>query len=96
MAIIERYDPKWLDNATEGLLGSSAGVDTFLDRVIRRETYIEMTVRYTSGEDVWTQSFVAERLTENTIEAALQEGGLRFERWLDDRQTWFVASPSIL
>jgi len=96
VAIIQRNDPQWFDNATEGFLGSRVGVDTFLDRVVRREQFVEMTIRYASGHAVWTHSFVADRLSEDDLMRSLQSTGLEHKRWLDDRRTWFVAQASAL
>ncbi len=96
VAIIQRHDPKWLDNATKGFLGSAAEVDTFLERIVRRDLYVEMTIRYTSARNVWTHSFVSERLSEDAVQTSLQSGGLPFDGWLDDRKTWFLARASKL
>jgi len=95
VAIIQRHDPNWLEDAKEGFLGSNLGVETFLDRVVRREHFVEMTVRYTSRTDVWTHSFTAEGLSEAAIEIALQKAELQLERWLDDRRTWFVVRAAV-
>jgi 2-polyprenyl-3-methyl-5-hydroxy-6-metoxy-1,4-benzoquinol methylase len=90
VTIVQRYDPKWLDSAGVGRW-TGLGVDLFIDRVVRQDRFVEMSIRYVSGNDVWTHSFVAERLGTNAIETALACAGLQLHRWLDSRQTWFSA-----
>ena len=82
ITIVERHDPQWLDIAAVGFLGSSGGVDAFLARIVRRQHWVEMTIRYESGKDAWTHSFAVERLDDNAIGIALEKAGLRFDRWL--------------
>jgi SAM-dependent methyltransferase len=96
VAIVQRYDTRWLDTAAVGFLGSGLGVRTFLDRVVRRKDSVEMTIRYESGKNDWTHSFTAEPLGDNEIRAALERAGLRFDCWLDDRRTFLSARANLL
>ena len=71
------------------------GVDAFLDRVVRREHTVEMTIRYESEKYKWTNSFAVARLDDKAIGTALEKAGLRFDCWLDKRRTWLAARAAL-
>ncbi|WP_336206450.1 class I SAM-dependent methyltransferase [Nonomuraea sp. LPB2021202275-12-8] len=55
---------------------------------------VHATMRYTSGDRVWTQSFRSRRLTDEQLGAALAGAGLRLDRFLTDDRTWLRAVPA--
>ncbi|WP_436533940.1 hypothetical protein [Actinoplanes sp. HUAS TT8] len=46
---------------------------------------------YAMGGRSWSQKFTAHRLGEPQLSDELARAGLRLDRWLDDRRSWFVA-----
>jgi SAM-dependent methyltransferase len=74
-----------------GFLGKHEGIETYVDRVDHHGTRLDMTYRWRIDGREWTQSFSTEALDETMICKSLEDSGLRFDRWLDDRRTWFTA-----
>ncbi len=91
VVIVQRHDPLWLANAAVGFLGDRAGVPTYLDHVERRGKEIDMTIRWEAGDQTWTQSFATRNINGEELDRALQSAGLKFDRWLDLKETWFTA-----
>lgn len=92
VAIFQRYDPQWLDEAAVGPIGSLNGIGVFLDAVSRIDRTVTMILRYESETNVWTHSFTAERLDDDDVVNELTRAGLGFGKWLDDSRTWFSAA----
>ncbi|MER5829578.1 class I SAM-dependent methyltransferase [Streptomyces sp. NPDC002130] len=51
-------------------------------------------VEYEFPDAVWTQTFRARPLTEEQFEAALEEAGLKVDRYLTEDRTWVRAVPT--
>lgn len=54
---------------------------------------VNATMRYTHGDVEWSQSFTSRRLSDEQLEAALREAGLRLDRFLTDDRGWLRAVP---
>lgn len=74
---------------------SGEGPDYFA-RILSAEVtgmHAAITIEYTIGSDVWTQSYESEYLTELQVNEMLEDNGLQFDGWADDAQTWVCARP---
>lgn len=94
--VIERHQPDWFDHAGDAVVEQD-GVEIRLRDVARPGAgLLSATVEYRIGEQVWTQSFTAERVDDQALEALLERHGLAVERVLDDAGTWLRAVPRLL
>jgi hypothetical protein len=55
---------------------------------------VAATAEYQVGERVWTQTFTAERLDNQALEAALAEAGLAADAYLTPDSSWVRAVPA--
>jgi SAM-dependent methyltransferase len=92
--LIQRHPPAWFDEAAEGE-GVAGGVLHRL-RDLRRPGpgLLAATVEYQVGDQVWTQSFTAERLDDEALAAALAEAGLAVGAYLTGDGSWVMAVPA--
>jgi SAM-dependent methyltransferase len=90
LVIVETLPLGWQPKEEGSQLGevsSSLRLESFEDGVARGE------VRYAAGGRSWTHSFAMRVFADDEeLRAALLEGGLSFERWLDRERGWFVAT----
>ena len=92
--LIQRHPPAWFDEATNGE-GVAGGVIHRLRNVSRPGPgLLAATVEYQVGEQVWTQSFTAERLDDQQLAAALTEVGLAVDAYLTADGSWVRAVPA--
>ena len=91
IVIIQRYDPKWLEDVQVGSLGTLDGIEAFVDSVLHNESTVEMTLRWRTTKATWTQRFVAQSLDDREMKRCLDDAELELENWLDDRRTWLSA-----
>lgn len=81
-----------LDRATPGLLFEDPdGIRLSWLNVERLGDVVSGTLEYRLGERVWTHTFTTRYLNQDAIEAALEQNGLRFGRWLGESR-WFSAT----
>jgi SAM-dependent methyltransferase len=91
--VAQWHAPEWFDRAPDGA-GSTAGdVRIELSDVHRDGAVLSATVRYWVGDDLWTQTFSALRISEDELAAELNQAGLSFDGFLSDDRTWFAAAP---
>lgn len=90
--IAERHPPGWFDEAADGQGGDVGDLQVELADVHRDGDLLSATVRYRSGEDVWTHHFTARRLDDEALHRELRGAGLSFERWCSDDRSWFAAT----
>ena len=92
--LVQRHDPAWFAEATEG--ERTSGGITFRLRDLGRPGpgLLAATVEYQVGERVWTQSFTAERLDDRAMAAALDEAGLAVDAYLTADGSWVRAVPA--
>jgi SAM-dependent methyltransferase len=92
--LIQRHPPQWFDEAAEG--ERTSGGITFRLRDLRRPGpgLLTATVEYQVGDQVWTQSFTAERLDDEALAAALAEAGLAVDAYLTGDGSWVRAVPA--
>ena len=91
--LVQRHPPAWFDGATEGER-TDRGI-TFRLRDLSRPGpgLLAATVEYQVGERVWTQTFAAERVGDEELEAALGEAGLAVDAYLTGDGSWVRAVP---
>jgi len=92
--LVERHEPRWFDEAAEG--ERTGGGITFRLRDLTRPGpgLLSATVEYQVGEQIWTQSFTAERLDDQQLAAALGEVGLAVDAYLTADGSWVRAVPA--
>lgn len=92
VVVFQRHDPEWARDPadSEGLSGPVALQFRLLEH--RGETF-DAAVTYTVGERSWTQSFTAAVLEDDILAEDAETGGLRLDRWLDDRRSWGLLVP---
>lgn len=92
-AVIQWHPPEWFDSLQVG--GVYRGViGELISELEVREltaTRIAATVRYMAGNETWSQSFVARRLTRADIAEALRQAGLEPVDSPVDDPGWLVA-----
>lgn len=91
--VAEWHPPEWFDAAGEAS-GRAGEVRIELRDVHRDGDRLSATVRYWIGDELWTHSFTARRLTDQALAGELREAGLSFTRFASDDRTWFVAAPA--
>lgn len=83
--IFERFDPQWLRRVEIGPLGSLAGVDLAVERVVRDGDLVSLSLRYATATEAWRQHFTALALDDHDVQRALDESGFRAVEWIDSR-----------
>jgi SAM-dependent methyltransferase len=91
--LVQRHPPAWFEEAVEG--ERSSGGITFRLRDLGRPGpgLLAATAEYQMGERVWTQTFTAERVGDDDLEAALGEVGLAVDAYLAGDGSWVRAVP---
>jgi SAM-dependent methyltransferase len=88
--LVEWHPPTWIDTATD-TDGGLGPVTVQLRGVTRNGDLLSATVRYSFGDQTWSQPFTVRRLSEQDIPAALAAAGLVFDGWCTPDRTWFAA-----
>lgn len=92
LVLIQRYEPEWSADPTP----TDSEVAGLRIRVVdpRREgERLHATVEYELSGRRWIHGPFASRiLTDEELASRLSVGGLRLDRWLDERRTWLAAS----
>ncbi|MFE3172051.1 class I SAM-dependent methyltransferase [Amycolatopsis sp. NPDC059090] len=86
--LVEWHPPAWFDQVADGAGGQLGDVRIALEGVRREGDRLSATVRYALGGRTWKQPFTCENFP---LEPALDEAGLRFDRWLTAERDWFSA-----
>ncbi|MDT4914406.1 MAG: hypothetical protein QOC66_3534 [Pseudonocardiales bacterium] len=89
--IAERHPPEWFEQAADGQGGDVGDVRVELTDVHLDADLLSATVRYWSGDDLWTHTFTARRIDDEALHRELRGAGLSFERWCSDDRSWFAA-----
>ncbi|HEX3337188.1 MAG TPA: class I SAM-dependent methyltransferase [Jatrophihabitans sp.] len=89
--VAQWHPPAWFDRAVSGTSGTVGDVRVELADVQLDRDLLDATVRYRSGDDLWTQTFRARRLTESALRHDLRRAGLEFAHWSVADRTWFAA-----
>ncbi len=76
---------------TSGRSSHLGPVEVVLEDARVDAAHVVATVAYTLGERSWRQPFEADLLDEPTLRRVLEDAGLRFDRWLDERRGWLLA-----
>ena len=92
--VAEWHPPEWFDQAADGSGGTAGPVRIALADIRRDRDLLTATVRYSTGDELWTQTFTTRRFDDEALRRELRAAGLSFERWLRDDRTWFVARRS--
>jgi SAM-dependent methyltransferase len=80
MVLIQRYPENWPGEEIKPGFNHT-----------RDGEQVHMTVGYETALCRWTHSFTVEPLDRAKLDTALAASGLRFDRFLDPRETWAVA-----
>ena len=87
--IVQRYSPDWARDAVDdaAVLGEVAiAVHDFR----LAPTSFDAVVTYTVGDAAWDQPIRGVILDDEALMSLAADAGLRFERWLDQWDTWAV------
>jgi SAM-dependent methyltransferase len=92
--LVQRHPPAWFEEAAEGE-GMAGGIIHRLRDLSRPAPgRLAATVEYQAGDQVWTQTFTAERLDDEALAAALAEAGLAVDAYLTGDGSWVRAVPA--
>lgn len=93
VVLLERYEPDWVRDPAD-----SEGVNGLVElefRVLaRHEATFDAAITYRVGDRSWTQTFTVAAVDDDQLARDAEQCGLRFDRWLDDRCTWGLLTPS--
>ena len=91
--LVQTYPEDWRPQA-----GDASGRDDLEISYMQADwdgSVVTATIEYRIGERRWMQGpFTAAVLDEPALVASLDEAGLAFDGWLDERRTWFAARPT--
>ena len=90
LVVGETYPPGWDPGASMGHESRVGDARILLEQAVVFGDLLTATVRYGVDDREWKQSFTARLLDETSLRAMLVDGGLRFDRWLD-QPGWYVA-----
>lgn len=88
---LKRHDPNWLRTVQSGFLAEKNGVQYSAEAVSHQGELLRMTLVYQAFGERWTQSFTAEALEAEQIEALLAEHGFGAVAWLGEQRLWAAA-----
>ena len=88
--LFQRFDPDWLRTVEPGPFPSIGEVEITIERVVRAENVVHMSIHYAIGQAVWKQHFTARVLDDDEIRVSLLEAGFAAVTWIDSR--WGRAS----
>lgn len=91
--LVQRHPPGWFDEVAEAERVTEGIVFRLRDLRRPRPGLLEATAEYQVGERVWTQTFTAERVGNQALEAALGEVGLAVDAYLTGDGSWVRAVP---
>jgi SAM-dependent methyltransferase len=91
--VLQRHSPGWFDEAADGERATGGIVFRLRDLTRPGPGLVAATAEYQVGERVWTQTFTAERLDNEALEAALAEVGLAVDAYLTGDGSWVRAVP---
>jgi SAM-dependent methyltransferase len=92
IVLVQTYPPDldW----TPGRESAVGDVTIRLAEAERTGARVRATMEYELKGRRWRQPFEAVLLSESELAHELEGASLRFDRWLDDAQTWFLARPA--
>ncbi|RQO54766.1 class I SAM-dependent methyltransferase [Paucibacter sp. KBW04] len=88
---LKRHDPSWLRTVQTGFLAERDGVRYAAEGVSRQGNLLTMTLVYQAFGERWTQSFTAQALEAEAIEALLAEQGFGKVQWHGEKGLWAEA-----
>jgi hypothetical protein len=91
--LVEWHPPQWFETAAHGQHGWLGEVEIGLHDVVHDGDLLSATVRYSTGDGRWEQSFTCQRLDETRLKSALAAAGLTFDGWCSPDHGWFAARP---
>jgi SAM-dependent methyltransferase len=91
LVFVQRFDPDWLMNTSEGFTAGIQGIKLTVERVEVQGSSVSMTLRYERDCDVWFHAFSARVLDEVSTEKMLAGAGFVHPKWYGARRTWVVA-----
>jgi SAM-dependent methyltransferase len=92
LVVIETLPLSWAPKAREAMLGEVT-MSTRVDRI--EDGVVQGAVEYEARGRRWTHAFAMRVFADQPeLDAALAEGGLSFDRWLDRDRGWFVATAA--
>jgi SAM-dependent methyltransferase len=91
--VVQRHPTGWFDELVEGERVTGGIVFRLRDLTRPGPGLVAATAEYQVGERVWAQTFTAERLDNQALEAALAEVGLAVDAYLTPDGAWVRAVP---
>jgi SAM-dependent methyltransferase len=89
LVVLETLPLGWKPKGGEATLGE-VRTSTRVDRI--DDGVVHGVAEYEARGRRWTHAFAMHVFADQAeLDAALEEGGLAFERWLDPKRGWFVA-----
>ena len=92
--ILERHDPRWLNQVEPGPIASAGDIAMSVETVSRTPGLVHMTLRYEAAGNVWRHSSSLAPMTEPEIEGLLSEVGFVGFAWSGKNNRWLRASPA--
>jgi SAM-dependent methyltransferase len=94
VVLIETLPLGWTPKEGEAALGE-ATTSTRVDQI--EDGVVYGAVEYEARGKTWVHEFAMRVFADQPeLDAALAEGGLRFDRWLDRERGWFVATGAVV
>lgn len=91
VVFIECHPYPALETTSPGFKGDRDGIKTTVESVGRRGTTLDLKMRWEIANEIWTQTFSTEILSETDIRNELKSCDLFFQRWLDEKGSWMMA-----
>jgi SAM-dependent methyltransferase len=91
--VVQWHPPRWFDTLTP-FTTERDGVRYAIDSIDREDPLLSTTIRYQVGEQRWTHTFTACRLSEDELAATLRDAGFGEPRWLTPDRSWLAASAA--
>lgn len=88
-AFLQRYDPQWAATVTD-VEGEAGPVRVHFEVLSRDGLDFRARVTYGLGDETWIQPFQARVVDDEEFKRAIEDAGLRVERWLTSR--WAAVS----
>jgi SAM-dependent methyltransferase len=89
--LLERMPPDW--EPREGTR-EAGGVRMTIHDVVQEGDLVSATMDYEANGERWSHAFQARLISDDAVDAALEQAGLRRVRWLDERRAWIEATPT--
>jgi SAM-dependent methyltransferase len=93
--LVQWHPPEWFDTLAPGVRRDRnlGPLSTSLHVLAIANGLLTAEASYWTGDSVWTQRFIARRLTDQDLVGELRTASLELRRWLDPERRWLAALP---